>query len=57
MINDIVKYFIKVEDFWSNQQVTGAREASRGVAVKSWLDTSIESVKFKKHNKMLIKKR
>ena len=56
MVNDIVKYFNTEEFFWTNQQAWGVREIFRGVVVKSWVAMPVESIKFKKHNKILIKK-
>ena len=32
------------------------REAFRGVVVKSWLSMPVESINFKKYNKILIEK-
>ena len=56
MINDIVKIFNKEDFFWKNQQVIGVREVFRGIVVKSWVGMPVESIDFKKYNKILMKK-
>ena len=56
MINNIVFFFNKEENVQTNQQVTGVREVFRGAAVKSWATMPVESMDFKKYNKILIKK-
>ena len=56
MMNDIVKYFNKEENLWTNQQFIGVREFFRGVVVKSWVAMPVESADFKRHNKIFIKK-
>ena len=56
MENAIEKYFNNEENFWTNQQVLGMREVFRGIMVKDWASTPVESTDFTQHNKVLIKK-
>jgi len=56
MENDIVKYFNKEENFWTNQQVLGMRDVFRGIVVRDWGALPIECIDFTPYNKVMIKK-
>ena len=46
MSEDVRKYYNKENNFWTNRQVFGMREVSKGFFIESWVALSLESIKF-----------